>query len=92
MNPHTILVHLQLLCAQSGKKLGFSWRVESSSKQLSLVTSQHPSIQSFAPSVTAWLKFEGAVVGSPILGAWGLLRGRDLHQWKDNPRLSNTSQ
>ena len=33
VNPTNILVHVQLLCALRGKELGFSWRVESSSKQ-----------------------------------------------------------
>ena len=33
-NPLTILVHLQLLCAQRGKELALCWRVESSNKKL----------------------------------------------------------
>ena len=33
MRIHKILAHLLLLCAQRGKKLGFSWRVESSSNK-----------------------------------------------------------
>ena len=40
-----MLVHLQLLCAQRGKELGFSWWVESSGKHIKHLTLQRISIQ-----------------------------------------------
>ena len=44
-----ILVHVQLLCAQVRKELGFSWREESSSKQ---------SKANVAPTTTVWPLFQ----------------------------------
>ena len=55
-----MLVHVQLLCTQRGKELGFSWRVENSSKQSkahsSLMTSQRNI--SIAPTDTVWPLFQ----------------------------------
>ena len=56
VNPLNMLMHLQLLCAQRGKELGFSGRVEKQQQTIesSFMISQRMSIQSIAPSATVW--------------------------------------
>ena len=74
-NPLTILMHLQLPCAQRGKQLRFCWQVGSSSKKSKahsrLTTPITTKLFLYLPPFGR--NFKGGLV-SPILGGWGCVR------------------
>ena len=67
-NTLTILVHLQLMCAQRGEDIALSWKtkVAVNKKKTPAVNSQSASIQSFVITAAVWPEFPLSNYASPL--------------------------